>query len=160
MGNMFALTTSRKTLTMKLSEYMNEIRESTGNDDLKDIGDQYFIEARRPDDEGEKAIEEAQMVIHLTDKAGGSATATVLPSQVFYARCLAQITDYCLPTEGDDGIIVDATRDPKNKGDNRANREVYAALYRSPLRSIVSAWLVEVSGVKQDVEDLGNALGR
>ena len=44
----------------------------------------------------------------------------------FVGKCVAQVTDFCVPLSPEDG----GTRnfDPKNRGDNRANRELYAAL--------------------------------
>ena len=156
--SVFTLTTGRKSLTMRLSDYIEEIRKSVGDESLE-IGEQYYISARRPDTDGDKRIDEAQMSVSFA--AGNkSGTVAILPSQLFYARCIAQITDFCLPAAEDDGAVAEARYKADNKGDNHPNRTVYEALYHSPLRDVVSAWLTEVAGVKQDVEELGNALGR
>ena len=87
-------------------------------------------------------------------------TVAILPSQLFYARCIAQITDFCLPAAEDDGAVAETRYKADNKGDDLPNLTCYEALYHSPLRDLVSAWLTEVAGVKQYVEELGNALGR
>lgn len=45
--------------------------------------------------------------------------------ETFVDKCVAQVTDFCIPVEETDGRPGVRQYDAKNEGDNRANKDVY-----------------------------------
>ena len=84
-----------------------------------------------------------------------------LSGQNFVAKCVAQVTDFCIPLTTDKGDAVVRTYDAKNGGDNRNNREVYEFLPDVPecqFRSILNGAMDYVAGdttsARKDFDEL------
>ena len=79
----------------------------------------------------------------------------------FVAKCIAQVTDFCVPLTDEQGNPVERTFDAKNRGDNRNNREVFEFLpdvAECKFRTILNGAMDFVAGAngqaRKDFEEL------
>lgn len=101
------------------------------------MDEKYFISATSPDYRGLKRIEAAGIEfvdggIEI-DEDGKAYTPNVSfrtrAEDVFMAKCLAQITDFCIAETDEDGnVIGELTYSRKQRGDNKENKVIYNAL--------------------------------
>jgi len=91
----------------------------------------------------------------------GSHFRFVVTAQAFVEKCMAQVTDFCVPLTDAAGNAIDRTYDAKNGGDNRNNREVYEYLRDIPeckFRTILNGAMDYVAGAggqaQKDFEEL------
>jgi len=85
----------------------------------------------------------------------------VTKGQTFVEKCMAQVTDFRLKVQEEDGTVRVRRFDTTNRGDNRINREVYEALRDVPeckFRTILNGAMDFVAGqtgpARRDFEEL------
>lgn len=87
-------------------------------------------------------------------------TGNISAAKGFVAKCVYQIVDYSIPVQELDGRKRTRRWDSGNKGDNDANREVYAQLLQAPFRDIIEGFLDMMAGrdteTQHDFEELKN----
>jgi hypothetical protein len=126
-----------------------------------------FIVAKDPGMDEAKVERATNRVEVRSDPAapgGGVAYPASSPTEVWLAKCLAQITDFAIPaSDKRDGKTVKtvARYAHQQGGGNDHNKRVYLAIGKCPLGGEIEDFLDRVAGragaVGEDFEALGNA---